>query len=165
MVPSIRQSTIGEIKAKKKMTYPSDRSFSWQPNRDFCRRYRDFAPQAAYPRRQKQSTGLFSSEPSALPPCSNPYVSFGNKTKSTPLRCAFVWQPNRDSNPNIQSQSLLCYRYTIRLCCIAGFIISALLRFVNTFLEKILFFIFILLIFYFTKLQYNISHIILPILQ
>ena len=25
----------------------------------------------------------------------------------------FLWQRNRDSNPNIQSQSLLCYRYTI----------------------------------------------------
>ena len=29
----------------------------------------------------------------------------------------FFWQRNRDSNPNIQSQSLLCYRYTIPLFC------------------------------------------------
>ena len=28
----------------------------------------------------------------------------------------FTWQPEKDSNPHKQSQSLPCYRYTIRLC-------------------------------------------------
>ena len=36
--------------------------------------------------------------------------------KSHPFGWLVVWQRNRDSNPNIQSQSLLCYRYTIPLC-------------------------------------------------
>ena len=29
------------------------------------------------------------------------------------MRVLFYWLGNRDSNPNRQSQSLLCYRYTI----------------------------------------------------
>ena len=37
-----------------------------------------------------------------------------NKTDHRMMVC-FVWQRNRDSNPNIQSQSLLCYLYTIPL--------------------------------------------------
>ena len=38
------------------------------------------------------------------------------KKEETPLRVSLLfWQRNRDSNPNIQSQSLLCYRYTIPL--------------------------------------------------
>ena len=36
------------------------------------------------------------------------------KTDHQVMVC-FSWQRNRDSNPNIQSQSLLCYRYTIPL--------------------------------------------------
>ena len=36
------------------------------------------------------------------------------KTDHREMVC-FSWQRNRDSNPNIQSQSLLCYRYTIPL--------------------------------------------------
>ena len=36
------------------------------------------------------------------------------KTDHRMMVC-FSWQRNRDSNPNIQSQSLLCYRYTIPL--------------------------------------------------
>ena len=55
----------------------------------------------------------------ALPPGSNPYVSFGNKKITHPFGWVIFWQPNRDSNPNIQSQSLLCYRYTIRLSAFA----------------------------------------------
>lgn len=36
------------------------------------------------------------------------------KTKTAPQRVLFLfWLGYRDSNPNIQSQSLLCYRYTI----------------------------------------------------
>ena len=39
------------------------------------------------------------------------------RTKKAPHFCgASFWQGNRDSNPNIQSQSLLCCRYTIPLC-------------------------------------------------
>ena len=45
------------------------------------------------------------------------------KTDHREMVC-FSWQRNRDSNPNIQSQSLLCYRYTIPLCwllsCFSG---------------------------------------------
>ena len=45
------------------------------------------------------------------------------KTDHRVMVC-FSWQRNRDSNPNIQSQSLLCYRYTIPLCwllsCFSG---------------------------------------------
>ena len=42
---------------------------------------------------------------------------FGNQKTRTLTRSVLVfWQRNRDSNPNIQSQSLLCYRYTIPLC-------------------------------------------------
>ncbi len=33
---------------------------------------------------------------------------------------SFIWLPNRDSNPNKQSQSLSCYRYTIRQCLSDG---------------------------------------------
>ena len=35
--------------------------------------------------------------------------------ETTLLGALFFWQRNRDSNPNKQSQSLLCYRYTIPL--------------------------------------------------
>ncbi len=58
-------------------------------------------------------------------------------------------QRYRDSNPNIQSQSLLCYLYTIPLCrfgafgwlCAApvlstGIIIPQRVLFVNPFFEK-----------------------------
>ena len=31
-----------------------------------------------------------------------------------------IWLGYRDSNPNIQSQSLLCYRYTISHCCVCS---------------------------------------------
>ena len=40
-----------------------------------------------------------------------------NETKTDTGWCLFLfWLPNRDSNPNKQSQSLSCYRYTIRQC-------------------------------------------------
>ena len=46
---------------------------------------------------------------------SNPY--YQNEIKKTPPigDVFFIWQRNRDSNPNKQSQSLSCYRYTIPL--------------------------------------------------
>ena len=50
--------------------------------------------------------------------------------------CFSFWQPNRDSNPNIQSQSLLCYRYTIRLSAFADYIIATVFLFVNSFFKK-----------------------------
>ncbi len=41
---------------------------------------------------------------------------FHGQSKRTLTRSVLLfWQRNRDSNPNIQSQSLLCYRYTIPL--------------------------------------------------
>ena len=56
--------------------------------------------------------------------------------KSTCFRKCFFWLGYRDSNPNIQSQSLLCYRYTIRLSAFADIIIATMILFVNTFFEK-----------------------------
>ena len=60
-----------------------------------------------------------------------------NQNKKALLRSAFLfWQPNRDSNPNIQSQSLLCYRYTIRLyLLLAENSISVCSPVVNSFLQ------------------------------
>ena len=39
----------------------------------------------------------------------------------------FLWQGNRDSNPNIQSQSLLCCRYTIPLYLVDGYYFSIMI--------------------------------------
>ena len=60
-----------------------------------------------------------------------------NQNKKALRRSAFLfWQPNRDSNPNIQSQSLLCYRYTIRLyLLLAENSISVCSPVVNSFLQ------------------------------
>ena len=60
-----------------------------------------------------------------------------NQNKRALLRSALLfWQPNRDSNPNIQSQSLLCYRYTIRLyLLLAENSISVCSPVVNSFLQ------------------------------
>ena len=50
------------------------------------------------------------------------------------------WQRNQDLNPDEQSQSLLCYRYTIPLCEPISFtainILSQMKMFVNTFFGK-----------------------------
>ena len=53
----------------------------------------------------------------------------------------FLWQRNRDSNPNIQSQSLLCYRYTIPLSLFSLIIVAQRNRFVKGFLKNILLFL------------------------
>ena len=53
-----------------------------------------------------------------------------NKTDHQMMVC-FVWQRNRDSNPNIQSQSLLCYRYTIPLSLFSLIIVAQRLTFVK----------------------------------
>ena len=60
-----------------------------------------------------------------------------NQNKRALLRSALLfWQPNRDSNPNKQSQSLLCYRYTIRLyLLLAENSISVCPPVVNSFLQ------------------------------
>ena len=39
-----------------------------------------------------------------------------NDEKSHSYEWLVVWLGNKDSNPDIQSQSLLCYRYTIPQC-------------------------------------------------
>ena len=57
------------------------------------------------------------------------------KQKAHHMVCFCFWQPNRDSNPNIQSQSLLCYRYTIRLSAFACYIIATVFAFVKSFFE------------------------------
>ena len=45
------------------------------------------------------------------------YTKSNNYKKNQPYWTgSLVWQRNRDSNPNKQSQSLSCYRYTIPLC-------------------------------------------------
>ncbi len=54
---------------------------------------------------------------------------FPSQTKKAPLLRCFVWLGNRDSNPNKQSQSLSCCRYTIPQCfsngiyCITSFFV------------------------------------------
>ena len=59
--------------------------------------------------------GLFSSAKQVLlPPGSNPYIIL-NKKRKYPIGYFLFWQRDRDSNPNKQSQSLSCYRYTIPL--------------------------------------------------
>ena len=139
------------------MTYPLDRSFSWQPRLNQRFRRNSF--------RRSRSEGVFKSFASAAqraknsPPesfclsyrhrhaLSNP-VKIRLKRKMTyPSDRSFSWQPNRDSNPNIQSQSLLCYRYTIpqRLRCVSLSaticIIAEQKRFVNIFLQVFLVFL------------------------
>ena len=52
------------------------------------------------------------------------------KTKSR-VTWSFFLQRNRDSNPNIQSQSLLCYRYTIPLSLFSLISISQRMTFVK----------------------------------
>ena len=37
---------------------------------------------------------------------------FAEKEKLQPFGWSFIWQRMKDSNPHIQSQSLLCYLYT-----------------------------------------------------
>ena len=44
------------------------------------------------------------------------YSTAKGKKNDHQMMVVFLWQGNRDSNPNIQSQSLLCCRYTIPLC-------------------------------------------------
>ena len=80
--------------------------------------------------------------PCLLPPQAaarreTPFESLSYQNKRALLRSALLfWQPNRDSNPNIQSQSLLCYRYTIRLyLLLAENSISVCSPVVNSFLQ------------------------------
>ena len=47
-------------------------------------------------------------------------LSVMQEIKKEPMLCMssfFIWQGNRDSNPNNTSQSRRCYRYTIPLHC------------------------------------------------
>ena len=55
--------------------------------------------------RQRSGSGTLSSG-------SNPR----RHKKKTPKGVFFLWQREKDSNPHKQSQSLLCYPYTIPLC-------------------------------------------------
>ena len=54
--------------------------------------------------------------------------------KASPIGDAFVWQREKDSNPHKQSQSLLCYLYTIPLRNIAYY--TAKKEIVNPFFYK-----------------------------
>ena len=66
------------------------------------------------------------------------------KKEETPLRVSLLfWQRNRDSNPNIQSQSLLCYLYTIPLYLTMRFSRSYILSQINSFVNRFWNFIFI----------------------
>ena len=47
----------------------------------------------------------------SLPTRSNPFQMKNNHPQK---RMVVFWLPKKDSNPHIQSQSLLCYHYTIR---------------------------------------------------
>ena len=83
--------------------------------------------------------------PCLLPPPAaarreTPFESPSYQKRKALLRSAFLfWQPNRDSNPNIQSQSLLCYRYTIshRMRMIVYQDRKDLSRFFRKFVDKI----------------------------
>ena len=44
-----------------------------------------------------------------------PRINAPTKKQTMKKHGLFYWQRNRDSNPNKQSQSLSCYRYTIPL--------------------------------------------------
>ena len=66
--------------------------------------------------------------------------SITDKKEDTTDGCLLFWQRNRDSNPNIQSQSLLCYRYTIPLSLFSLIIVAQRNRFVKGFLKIIFFF-------------------------
>ena len=63
-------------------------------------------------------------------------IPFQNKEPTTRVGSLF-WQRNRDSNPNIQSQSLLCYRYTIPLSLFSLIIIAQRNSFVKWILKNI----------------------------
>ena len=70
----------------------------WRRARDFSEAAASIASLRSLARRRKQSTGLFSSATSLLPPCSNP-LSTLKKQKNT-ARVFFVfWRRARDSNP------------------------------------------------------------------
>ena len=70
--------------------------------------------------------------------------SDANEQKSHPFGWLVRWQRNRDSNPNIQSQSLLCYRYTIPLFCACLFYHNNF-RLSSLFCSKFYLFVFIVL--------------------
>ena len=79
------------------------------------------------------------------------------KKEKTPLRVSSLfWQRNRDSNPNIQSQSLLCYRYTIPLSLFSLISIAQRFSFVKGVLK--IYFAFFLI---FMK-QFNKSEALFP---
>ncbi len=91
-----------------------DKRQGFSPRRGFCPRLMSASYNALWTKERTQSkfasefgTG-FESVPQAI-----------DKTKKdTDLVSFFVlWLGNKDSNPDIQSQSLLCYRYTIPQYC------------------------------------------------
>ena len=73
---------------------------------------------------------------------SNPYLIDNYEKNGVPFGTPFFsWQPEKDSNPHKQSQSLSCYHYTIRLfrsaVLTARIIIAKVMGNVNrNFLEK-----------------------------
>ena len=56
------------------------------------------------------------------------YFDAKRKKKDHRMMVFFLWQRNRDSNPNIQSQSLLCYLYTIPLYSVVWAFLFSVLR-------------------------------------
>ena len=91
---------------------------------------------AAYEQARRALRGVC--EPRALRLCrkhcgENPLFPCQNEKKHRFCGASF-WQGNRDSNPNIQSQSLLCCRYTIPLC-LTHYIVAHIVEFVKGFLN------------------------------
>ena len=82
-------------------------------------------------------------------------IPFQNEKPTLVVGFSF-WQRNRDSNPNIQSQSLLCYRYTIPLSLFSLISIAQRFSFVKGVLK--IYFAFFLI---FMK-QFNKSEALFP---
>ena len=70
--------------------------------------------------------------------------------KSTSRNLSIFWLGNRDSNPNKQSQSLSCYRYTIPQCNITYYILN--FYFVKCFYLKYSCFLLICVIYYISSM-------------
>ena len=92
-----RSSVFKNKRAEKNLC-----SFIWWTLGDFIPALSCLSPRryiGSLPRRQKQSTGLFSSANyRLLPPCSSPLCNLKSKRAEKNL-CSFIWWTLGDSNP------------------------------------------------------------------
>ncbi len=89
----------------------------WQRNRDFSAAAAAVASFRSLPTSAKtvHRTVFFNKSQICSLLVRIPLLYFYKKKQAPYWVLAVFWQRNRDSNPNKQSQSLLCYRYTIPL--------------------------------------------------